>query len=91
MADPKAAPLADDVKEYALYVCAPWTPPASADRRRTFPTAAFPKNFFCTLCSQLAIDSYKLLCCNKAICASCEFHPRRPPPPRPAPPCARVC
>ncbi|KAF2027991.1 hypothetical protein EK21DRAFT_102190 [Setomelanomma holmii] len=61
-ADPKAAPLADDLKGYAL----------GADLRSTFDTTAFPKNFFCTLCNQLAIDSYKLLCCNKAICASCQ-------------------
>lgn len=33
----------------------------------------FPKNFFCALCSQLAIDSYKLLCCNKVICPSCKL------------------
>ncbi|KAF2686270.1 hypothetical protein K458DRAFT_387276 [Lentithecium fluviatile CBS 122367] len=55
-ADPKAAPLADDQKEYLL----------SLDPK------LFPKNFFCSLCSQLAIDSYKLLCCNKAICSSCQ-------------------
>ncbi|KAF2821348.1 hypothetical protein CC86DRAFT_448836 [Ophiobolus disseminans] len=54
--DPKAAPLTEDLKEYAL----------------TLPTSAFPKNFFCALCSELAVDSYKLLCCNKVICPSCQ-------------------
>ncbi|KAH9868029.1 hypothetical protein IAQ61_007336 [Plenodomus lingam] len=54
--DPKAAPLAEDLKELAL----------------SLPTPAFPKNLFCSLCNQLAIDSYKLLCCNKAICSSCQ-------------------
>ncbi|KAF2751089.1 hypothetical protein M011DRAFT_473606 [Sporormia fimetaria CBS 119925] len=54
-ADPKAASLADDLKEYAL----------------TLPSSAFPKNFFCASCSELAIDAWKLLCCNKAICATC--------------------
>ena len=55
-ADPKAAPLADDQKEYLL----------------SLDTKLFPKNFFCSLCNELAFDSYKLLCCNKAICSSCE-------------------
>ncbi|KAH8704661.1 hypothetical protein GQ44DRAFT_716409 [Phaeosphaeriaceae sp. PMI808] len=55
-ADPKSAPLAEDVKYFAL----------------TLPTTLFPKGFFCALCSQLAIDSYKLLCCNKPICPSCQ-------------------
>ncbi|KAH6625791.1 hypothetical protein C7974DRAFT_338058 [Boeremia exigua] len=54
--DPKAAPLADDLKELAL----------------SLPTSGFPKAFFCALCSELAIDSYKLLCCNKAICSPCQ-------------------
>ncbi|KAF1834918.1 hypothetical protein BDW02DRAFT_568608 [Decorospora gaudefroyi] len=55
-ADPKAAPLADDLKELAL----------------SLPTTAFPKNFFCALCTQLAFDSYKLICCAKSICSSCQ-------------------
>ncbi|KAF2126094.1 hypothetical protein P153DRAFT_399556 [Dothidotthia symphoricarpi CBS 119687] len=55
-ADPKAAPLADDLKELAL----------------SLSTTVFPKAFFCALCSQLAIDSFKLLCCNKAICTQCQ-------------------
>ncbi|KAH7374289.1 hypothetical protein BKA66DRAFT_468187 [Pyrenochaeta sp. MPI-SDFR-AT-0127] len=55
-ADPKSAPLAEDLKEFA----------------HSLPTTAFPKNFFCTLCNQLAVDSWKLLCCNKAICSSCQ-------------------
>ncbi|KAF2846452.1 hypothetical protein T440DRAFT_521815 [Plenodomus tracheiphilus IPT5] len=55
-ADPKAAPLAEDLKELAL----------------SLPATAFPKNLFCALCNQLAIDSYKLLCCNKAICSPCQ-------------------
>ncbi|KAF2274492.1 uncharacterized protein EI97DRAFT_451591 [Westerdykella ornata] len=55
-ADPKAAPLADDLKEYAL----------------TLAPSSFPKNFFCASCSQLAIDSWKLPCCNKTICSSCH-------------------
>ncbi|KAJ4986139.1 pre-mRNA-splicing factor 38B [Stagonosporopsis vannaccii] len=54
--DPKAAPLADELKELAL----------------SLPKSAFPKSFFCALCSELAIDSYKLLCCNKAICKACQ-------------------
>ncbi|KAF1927459.1 uncharacterized protein M421DRAFT_421872 [Didymella exigua CBS 183.55] len=54
--DPKAAPLADDLKELAL----------------SLPTSVFPKAFFCALCSELAIDSYKLLCCNKVICTPCQ-------------------
>ncbi|KAF3041044.1 hypothetical protein E8E11_006794 [Didymella keratinophila] len=54
--DPKAAPLADDLKELAL----------------SLPTSVFPKAFFCALCSELAIDAYKLLCCNKAICTPCQ-------------------
>jgi hypothetical protein len=41
--------------------------------RSTLPTTVFPKNFFCALDGQLAIDSYKLLCCNKAICPPCEL------------------
>lgn len=40
--------------------------------RRTLPSTVFPKNFFCALCSQLAVDSWKLLCCNKVICSSCK-------------------
>ena len=39
--------------------------------RRSLPTTVFPKTFFCALDNQLAIDSDKLLCCNKAICPSC--------------------
>ncbi|KAF1972312.1 hypothetical protein BU23DRAFT_590094 [Bimuria novae-zelandiae CBS 107.79] len=55
-ADPKLAPLADELKEFAL----------------TLERGVFPKNFFCALCDQLAFDSYKLLCCNKVICSSCH-------------------
>ncbi|RMZ67926.1 hypothetical protein GMOD_00004005 [Pyrenophora seminiperda CCB06] len=55
-ADPKAAPLADELKELAL----------------SLPTTVFPKNFFCALCNQLAFDSYKLICCAKSICSSCH-------------------
>ncbi|KAF2015304.1 hypothetical protein BU24DRAFT_421608 [Aaosphaeria arxii CBS 175.79] len=54
-ADPKAAALSAELKEFAL----------------SLPTTAFPKNFFCALCNQLSFDSWKLLCCNKAICTSC--------------------
>ncbi|KAF2449055.1 hypothetical protein P171DRAFT_518468 [Karstenula rhodostoma CBS 690.94] len=54
-ADPKLAPLADELKEFAL----------------TLERGAFPKGFFCALCDQLAFDSYKLLCCNKVICSTC--------------------
>ncbi|KAF2624659.1 hypothetical protein BU25DRAFT_413205 [Macroventuria anomochaeta] len=54
--DPKAAPLANDLKELAF----------------SLSTSVFPKAFFCALCSELAIDSYKLLCCNKAICTTCQ-------------------
>ncbi|CAG5178485.1 uncharacterized protein ALTATR162_LOCUS8724 [Alternaria atra] len=54
--DPKAAPLADELKELAL----------------SLPTTVFPKNFFCALCNQLAFDSYKLICCAKSICSSCQ-------------------
>lgn len=50
----------------ALYPC------ACANRCSSLPTSTFPKNFFCALCSQLAIDSFKLLCCNKVICPSCQ-------------------
>ncbi|KAL6704848.1 hypothetical protein ACN47E_007531 [Coniothyrium glycines] len=56
MADPKAAPLADDLKELVL----------------SLPTSALPKSMLCALCTQPAIDAYKLLCCNKSICASCQ-------------------
>ncbi|KAH7115050.1 hypothetical protein B0J11DRAFT_539738 [Dendryphion nanum] len=59
-ADPKAALLSEELKEFAL----------------TLPTTIFPKtgngNFFCALCSQLAFDSWKLLCCNKSICTTCH-------------------
>ncbi|RYN65086.1 hypothetical protein AA0118_g3440 [Alternaria tenuissima] len=55
-ADPKAAPLADELRELAL----------------SLPTTVFPKNFFCALCNQLAFDSYKLICCAKSICSSCQ-------------------
>jgi hypothetical protein len=44
-----------------------------ADRRSSLDPKVFPKNFFCSLCNQLAFDSYKLLCCNKAICSSCRY------------------
>ncbi|KAL1606462.1 hypothetical protein SLS60_003866 [Paraconiothyrium brasiliense] len=54
--DPKLAPLANELKEHAL----------------TLDRGAFPKSFFCALCDQLAFDSYKLLCCNKVICSSCQ-------------------
>ncbi|KAF1937405.1 hypothetical protein EJ02DRAFT_385705 [Clathrospora elynae] len=55
-ADPKAAPLADELKELAL----------------SLPTTVFPKNFFCAQCNQLAFDSFKLICCNKSVCSSCQ-------------------
>ncbi|OAG04313.1 uncharacterized protein CC84DRAFT_1206033 [Paraphaeosphaeria sporulosa] len=55
-ADPKLAPLADELKEFAL----------------TLERGVFPKGFFCALCDQLAFDSYKLLCCNKVICTTCH-------------------
>ncbi|KAE8863572.1 hypothetical protein PTNB73_06779 [Pyrenophora teres f. teres] len=54
-ADPKAAPLADELRELAL----------------SLSTTVFPKNFFCALCNQLAFDSYKLICCAKSVCSSC--------------------
>lgn len=50
---------------------------AIADLSRSLPTTAFPKNFFCALCNQLAFDSYKLICCAKSVCSSC-MHPLRP-------------
>jgi hypothetical protein len=71
-ADAKAAPLADDLKDFALYVDAVYGRRHDTDAHRTLPTSVFPKTFFCALDNQLAIDSYKLLCCNKAICPSCE-------------------
>ncbi|KAF1847538.1 uncharacterized protein K460DRAFT_392874 [Cucurbitaria berberidis CBS 394.84] len=55
-ADPKSAPLADDLRGFAI----------------SLPATVFPKNFFCALCSQLAVDAWKLLCCNKVICSSCQ-------------------
>ncbi|KAF2736191.1 hypothetical protein EJ04DRAFT_551431 [Polyplosphaeria fusca] len=48
--------LSEELKEYAS----------------TLDASTFPKNFFCTSCHQLAFDSWKLLCCNKAICSSCH-------------------
>ncbi|KAI4605480.1 hypothetical protein J4E80_010541 [Alternaria sp. BMP 0032] len=54
--DPKAAPLADELRELAM----------------SLPTTAFPKNFFCALCNELAFDSYKLICCAKSICSPCQ-------------------
>jgi hypothetical protein len=76
-ADPKAAPLADDLREFALCVHAAYTGHGrhDADIDRTLPTTVFPKTFFCALDNQLAIDAYKLLCCNKAICPPCELLP----------------
>lgn len=72
-ADPKAAPLADDLKEFARYVSAHDSCWEIADSDRSLQQNVFPKTFFCTLDNQLAIDSYKLLCCNKAICPSCKL------------------
>ncbi|KAL5115382.1 hypothetical protein ACEQ8H_006758 [Pleosporales sp. CAS-2024a] len=51
-----AAALADDLREYA----------------RALPPTGFPKGFYCALDGQLALDAYKLLCCNKAICPPCQ-------------------
>jgi hypothetical protein len=78
-ADPKAAPLADDLRDFALCVHASHTADSrhDADTGRTLPTTVFPKTFFCALDNQLAIDAYKLLCCNKAICPPCELLPGR--------------
>jgi len=77
-ADPKAAPLAVDQKEYLLYVSTTLSFHCRlADRRSSLDAKLFPKNFFCSLCNELAFDSYKLLCCNKAICSSCKFLPIR--------------
>jgi hypothetical protein len=70
--DPKAAPLADDLKELALYVFRLAYNRPSAHVSSSLPTTVFPKAFFCALCSALALDAYKLLCCNKAICTPCE-------------------
>ncbi|KAF1961857.1 hypothetical protein CC80DRAFT_198760 [Byssothecium circinans] len=55
-ADPKAAPLADDLREFAI----------------TLDSASAPKNFSCAICNTIAIDAYKLLCCNKPICSNCQ-------------------
>ncbi|KAF2875175.1 hypothetical protein BDV95DRAFT_665765 [Massariosphaeria phaeospora] len=60
MADPatdaKAARLAEELKEFAL----------------TLPTPSLPKNLLCALCSELAVDAWKLQCCNKPICTPCQ-------------------
>ncbi|KAF2634770.1 hypothetical protein P280DRAFT_523750 [Massarina eburnea CBS 473.64] len=53
-ADPKAAPLADDLRDFALTL------------------RSVPKNFSCAICNNVAIDAYKLLCCNKPICSYCQ-------------------
>jgi hypothetical protein len=71
--DPKAAPLADDLKELALYARNDISTPSHTDFHSSLPTSVFPKAFFCALCSELAIDAYKLLCCNKAICTPCMY------------------
>jgi hypothetical protein len=71
--DPKAAPLADDLKELALYVSQPASNRPTTHVSSSLPTTVFPKAFFCALCSALALDAYKLLCCNKAICTPCEL------------------
>ena len=71
--DPKAAPLADDLKELALYVSWQFLSLSFPNHYSSLPTTAFPKNLFCALCNELAIDSYKLLCCNKAICSLCTL------------------
>ncbi|KAF2714598.1 hypothetical protein K504DRAFT_496520 [Pleomassaria siparia CBS 279.74] len=56
VADSKVALLPEELKEFA----------------RSLPTTTFPKNFFCTICQELAFDSWKLICCNKSICLSCQ-------------------
>jgi formylmethanofuran dehydrogenase subunit E len=71
--DPKLAPLADDLKELALYAASKQSRISRANTPSSLPTSAFPKAFFCALCSELAIDSFKLLCCNKAICTPCMY------------------
>ncbi|KAF2794631.1 hypothetical protein K505DRAFT_374492 [Melanomma pulvis-pyrius CBS 109.77] len=55
-ADAKSALLAEELREFAL----------------ALPTTLFPKGFFCTTCHALAFDSWKLICCNKAVCSSCH-------------------
>lgn len=70
--DPKPAPLADDLKELALYVGSDLTRIPRADSYSSLPRSVFPKAFFCALCSELAFYPYKLLCCNKTICSPCK-------------------
>ncbi|KAH6285282.1 hypothetical protein HBI39_241200 [Parastagonospora nodorum] len=48
--------LPDDLREYAL----------------SLPVTGFPKGFYCALDGQVALDAYKLLCCNKVICPPCQ-------------------
>ncbi|KAF2465788.1 uncharacterized protein BDR25DRAFT_345954 [Lindgomyces ingoldianus] len=55
-ADPKAAPLSEELRQYAL----------------TFSIELLPKNFSCERCKNICFDPWKLLCCNKSICSSCQ-------------------
>jgi len=74
-ADAKAAPLADELKELALYVYCYKRRCIDTDKvRSALPITVFPKNFFCALCNQLAFDSYKLICCAKSVCSSCALY-----------------
>jgi hypothetical protein len=73
-ADPKAAPLADELRELALYICLFPISTTNTNMCSSLPTTVFPKNFFCALCNQLAFDSYKLICCAKSICSSCAYN-----------------
>ena len=65
--------LPDDLREYALcVVLLPVTTGIGADMHRSLPVTGFPKGFYCALDGQVALDAYKLLCCNKVICPPCE-------------------
>ena len=66
--------LPDDLREYALCVfLLPATTDVSADMHSSLPATGFPKGFYCALDGQVALDAYKLLCCNKVICPPCEL------------------
>lgn len=66
--------LPEDLREYALCVfLLPATSELGADINSSLPVTGFPKGFYCALDGQVALDAYKLLCCNKVICPPCEL------------------
>jgi hypothetical protein len=75
MAAAQDRPLSETHREIAKYVklgVVPPSPQSLTSRDRNLAESDIPKNFKCVMGLHLALEAFRLPCCDKVICADCK-------------------